>query len=86
MPRQTRAHHPDRKGKGWVGHPARAGERAQPPLRVCGDGIDNDRDGLTDMADTGWSSPNDDSESRACGLGFEFVVVLPVVLRMRRRV
>ncbi len=34
-----------------------------PPAPQCDDGIDNDGDGLTDMADPGCSSPTDDDES-----------------------
>lgn len=48
-----------------------------PPAAVCSDGIDNDRDGLTDFpADPGCTSANDDSETqpiapKQCGDGID---------------
>ena len=50
---------------------------------VCGDGEDNDDDGLTDLDDAQCDSPLDQSES--CGLGFELVLVLPLLALVRRR-
>ena len=55
----------------------------------CSDGLDNDRDGLLDWpADPQCSALSDDSESAACGLGFELAplsVLAWGVLRRRRQ-
>jgi hypothetical protein len=50
---------------------------------VCGDGEDNDGDGLADLEDPNCESATDQSES--CGLGFELVLVLPLVAIVRTK-
>jgi hypothetical protein len=57
---------------------------------ACDDGVDNDRDGLVDMADAQCVSPSHPTElSVGCGLGFELALVLPLLaacsVRRRRR-
>jgi len=50
----------------------------------CSDGVHNDNDGLIDFpADPECASPADDSEG--CGLGPELALLLPWLLRLRRR-
>lgn len=42
-----------------------------PPVEQCKDGIDNDGDGLIDLADPGCSGPLDNNEKNACGDGVD---------------
>jgi hypothetical protein len=48
---------------------------------ACDDGVDNDEDGLADLADPECAGPGDASE--ACGLGFEVGLLLPLLARLR---
>ena len=50
----------------------------------CDDGLDNDGDGFVDMDDPGCASPADRYKT-VCGLGFEVVLVLPLILLARAR-
>jgi uncharacterized membrane protein len=53
---------------------------------ACDDGVDNDRDGLVDMADAQCVSPSHPTElSVGCGLGFELALVLPLLAARARR-
>lgn len=60
---------------------------------ACNDGLDNDGDGLIDFDGAGVGSPDPrcigapwrNSEARACGLGTELAIALPLILALRRR-
>jgi uncharacterized membrane protein len=54
---------------------------------ACDDGLDNDADGLVDMADPQCTSPPHITEHRspACGLGFELAIALPLLAMTRAR-
>jgi hypothetical protein len=43
-------------------HPQTDQMPAQPQVGECNNGVDDDGDGLTDMADPGCADPNDQSE------------------------
>ena len=58
----------------------------------CSDGLDNDEDGLFDWdgaglgdADPDCSGPDDYYEETGCGLGFELVFLLPLLIAARGR-
>lgn len=55
-------------------------------LWTCDDGIDNDGDGAADYpADPGCASVfPDDSEASGCGAGFDFALLLPLIVPLRR--
>ncbi len=81
----------DDDGDGFIDYPADPGcawagaWKEDPP---CSDGIDNDGDGLIDLADPECSSPSDQLEGvffTGCGIGPELAVLLPALLRLRRR-
>jgi hypothetical protein len=61
------------------------------PLVQCDDGADNDADGRVDYPeDPNCAGPEDNREARAgsgsrCGLGFEQILLLPVLMGLRRR-
>lgn len=56
--------------------------RAIRPL-ACDDGSDNDGDGLVDLLDPECTAVDDPAE--ACGLGFELVLLVPLLARLRAR-
>jgi hypothetical protein len=62
----------------------------QTPLVQCDDGADNDADGRVDYpSDPDCAGPEDNREARAgngsrCGLGFEQILLLPVLVWVRR--
>lgn len=52
---------------------------------ACSDGIDNDADGLVDLADGGCGEPYHRAEwRRSCGLGAELALLLPLLAAARR--
>jgi hypothetical protein len=57
----------------------------------CADGIDNDGDSLTDLADPGCVGLNDQSEFSPppelwqCGIGPELLLLVPILAAARRR-
>jgi hypothetical protein len=65
-----------------------AGARENPQ---CNDGVDNDGDGLVDLADPRCSDPSDDDERAplilggGCGVGPELAVLVPALWLLRRR-
>lgn len=76
----------------WTQDFGRTSSALHAPKDLCGpecsDGIDDDGDGKTDYpADTQCLAASGISENPAlaCGLGFEQVVILPALLRLRRR-
>jgi len=80
----------DNDGDGWIDSgqdPNCMSPEDSSELPVCNDGIDNDGDGLIDHpADDGCVSPDQLSESDpACGLGFELVGLLPLLMGVRRQ-
>jgi len=77
----------DNDGDGLVDHVEDPGcngdlhrDLENPP---CQDGLDNDNDGAVDLDDPGCVSPVDVTER--CGLGFELVLLAPVLWRRMRR-
>jgi hypothetical protein len=60
----------------------------EPPVEAfaCSNGLDDDGDGQIDFGqDDDCGDPNDDTEGRACGLGVEQVVVIPMLWAAWRR-
>lgn len=80
----------DNDGDGSTDYPADSScEAADSDREItqCSDGADNDGDGLVDTADPDCAGePSWPSESPlGCGVGFELVLVLPILMMLRRR-